>query len=315
MKRVVLIKTSQDIQTAHAYEHLYCRAIHTLFLKHKLFYYLDYTYQGNAYNNGLVSIRVDTYTPVGENLIANIADIDVQFDETTLGAILAQIVAEEKHYIRGNLEQLHYKLEELHEAPWHSLENVIQLDTAQSPRSRQTIWLSEEVAKTKTLHFNFILDADFAKNNRNLLPLFEIIANILLDNLVRSLSEQYGYYRSDNSSTYTPQASKVSQKLSGWVRLIPCLTDEQKSCKEILAAMFDLDIIPKMCHFFANSTYDKVFEAPDEIDIFKKTNILVGAEGWRQIGIEENVKKVLSQTSLSIRYGKDKQALQISELL
>ncbi len=316
MKRIILIKTCAETQIAHLYEHLYCEAIRALFKQHNLFYYIDYTYQGTTYNKGVVHITIDFYTPEAVGLIESLTELSVWFDDKALEPAIAQIVAEEKYYLRSSkkdrlLDQLH----ELHTQPWQSLDDFTLFDARQHRFSQKTLWLSEEKARVKKLQCDLLLDKNFAATHRSLLPLFDIVGGIIQENLSRELCNKYGYYRNDNPARYTKKSFKTSQELTGWVRYIPKFTDEAVFSKKTLENLLKSDLVERASAFFAKTHYDQAYEAPDELRLFEAMDILIGAKGWRQIGTKENIRRVLQHTTLQLNYGKEKQSFAIASLL
>lgn len=316
MKRITLIKTAAEIQVAHAYEHLYCEAIHALFNESNHFYYLDYSCRGTTYDSGLIHIEIDTYTPKAEHILEKTSGLTLSFSTVDLERVLAQIVAEEKRYVRGSeINKLQKALEAIQDKPWQTLEDLTVLDAQKLRRSRKSLWMTDQPARIKTLHCDLILDASFAQKNRQLVPVFDIVAYITQENLARELTRHFGYYREDNSSTYTSKTAKVSQELAAWTRVISELTNERQITEAFVAHLFDAGIVRRISSFLMQSTYALPFEAPNESGLFEASGILVGTAGWRQIGTEGNIREVLQHTTLQLTYGKEKQSFSLASLL
>ncbi len=316
MKRITLIKTAAEIQVAHIYEHLYCEAIRTLFKESNLFYYLDYSCRGTTYDNGLVHIEIDAYNPDAEKMLEKTRELILSFNKADLERALAQIVAEGKHYVQGSdVSTVQKALEAIQSNPWQTLESLELLDVQKLRRSRRTLWMTDKPAKIKTLHCDFILDVGLAQKNRHLIPIFDVVAYIVQENLARELTKQAGYYREDNPSTYTNKTAKVSQKLTAWTRVIPELTNERQITKVFITHLLDAGIVQRINNFLAQGSYTLPFEAPNEISLFEASNILVGAAGWHQIGTEEGIREVLQHTSIQLTYGKEKQTFALAPLL
>jgi hypothetical protein len=316
MKRITLIKTAAEIQVAHLYEHLYCEAIRALFNESNLFYYLDYSCRGTTYDSGLVHIEVDAYTPDAEQILEKTNKLILSFNTTDLERVLAQIVAEEKHYVYGDdVSKVQKALETIQNSPWQTLESLTILDVHKLRRSRKSLWMTDKPAKIKTLSCDLVLDVDFAQKNRHLIPIFDVVAYIIQENLARELTSHAGYYREDNPSTYTNKTAKVSQKLTAWARAIPKLTDERQITEVLVTRLFDAGIVQRISSFLMQSTYALTFEAPNETSLFEASGILVGAAGWHQIGTEENIREVLQHTTLQLVYGKEKQGFSLAALI
>lgn len=316
MKRITLIKTAAEIQVAHIYEHLYCEAIHTLFNESNLFYYLDYSCRGTTYDSGLVHIEVDAYTQKAEQILEKTNKLTLSFDTADLERVLSQIVAEEKHYVHGSeINKLQKALEAIQSSPWQTLESLTVLDVQKLRRSRRTLWMTDKPAKIKTVNCDLVLDTAFAQKNRHLIPVFDVAAYIIQENLARELTRHAGYYRENNPSTYTHKTAKVSQKLAAWARAIPELTNERQITEAFITHLFDAGIVRRVSDFLMQSTYALPFEAPNESGLFEASGILVGAVGWRQIGTEENIRTVLKHATLQLTYGKEKQGFAIEPLL
>lgn len=316
MKRITLIKTAAEIQVTHIYEHLYCEAIHTLFNESNLFYYLDYSCRGTTYDSGLIHIEIDAYTQKAQQILEKTNKLTLSFDTVDLERVLAQIVAEEKHYVRGSeINKLQKALETIQNIPWQTLESLTVLDVHKLRRSRKTLWMTDKPAKIKTLNCDLVLDTAFAQKNRQLIPVFDVAAYIIQENLARELTRHAGYYREDNPSTYTNKIAKVSHKLTAWTRVIPELTNERQIAEVFIKRSLDAGIVQRISDFLTQSTYTLPFEAPNEASLFEASGILVGAAGWRQIGTEENIRTVLKHATLQLTYGKEKQGFAIASLL
>lgn len=316
MKRIILIKTCTETQIAHLYEHMYCEAIRANFKSKKLLYYIDYTYQGTTYDKGLTHIVVDLYTPQAVELSGKLTNLNVTFEDAKLELAIAQIVAEEKHYLRASKKEgLISQLNELQDQPWEPLDDVVLFDAQQHRRTQRTLWLSEEKAKVKTLHCDLSLDNNFAPGHRNLLPLFDIVSNIIQENLARELCNKFGYYRNDNPAHYTRKNFKASQELAAWTRYTPSLTDEVSVCETTITWLVKIGLIERSAIFLGRAHYKQSDEAPDELRLLEATDILVGGRGWHQIGTEENISTVLKHTTLQLTYGKEKQSLALAPLL
>jgi hypothetical protein len=315
MKRVLLIKTSNEIQLAHLYEHLYLMAVVEFFKAHGLFDYLDYWFSGKTYHGGFIYLNIHLYSPAAEQLAGELSGLNPSFEQEAIEGAAVQIVAEKQHRLGGDLELLEVALADLHNQPWQTMNELTLLD-ARRRRSRKVLWDTDAKVRTKEMRCELVLDTEFARRRKDLLPLFDVVAHVLLDNLANELTDSYYYHMIGTASTYTKQVAKRTHTFRGWLQSVPTLTDELEACKLYVADMVRRGVAGRIAHFLQTSDYEAgeaVSTIPDELRLYEATGILVGAAGWHQIATESNIADILRRTSLQLTYGRERQQARLAD--
>lgn len=318
MKRIALCKTNHSPVLAHLYEHLYCRALTEMFRGKGLIRDLDYYYEARTYGSGIILLDVYLYTKEAEKCAAGISQQELPLDDRSLSMGIAQVNAERHQRLVGDsVESIAQGLRKVHLQQWQELEHVGSYDTHAVHRNRRSAWYTDEITEQmfRTMKCELLLDEAVA-GDRAIAPLFYLVSRIVEANLADGLIEVYGYFSEGHaSSTYTAKAAKEIYDFSAFTPVTSGLTDEIESCRNDIATMLQLGLAHKMTAYLQGATYKHEYAVPNEIQVYEATGALVGAQGWREIGTQANIIKLLHATTLTLTYGKQKQSLRIGDLL
>ena len=317
MKRLILVKTSPEVQLAHLYEHIYLMAVVECLKSHQLFDYLDYWFYGKTYYGGVMHLEVHLYTAEAEKLLPKLKRLDPSFDKDIIAGAVAQIIAEKGVRIGGNPNLFGKALQELQAQPWQTMDALTSY-TRFMRGSRKVFWDTDIKARTKEMHCALILDNTFVQQRRELLPLFDVVAHILQDNMANLLTDNYYYHLEGSTSTYTKQLAKRVCTFRAWLPAIARLTDELEVCRAFIVEAFHHNIMARTADFLQRVTYESyetMFITPDELKLYEATGILLGGAGWRKIATEPNIKILLQHTTLQLTFGRQRQSFRLDELL
>lgn len=316
MKRIVLIKTTNNPTLGHVYEHLYCQALFVYLSGLGLFYFVDYTLQGTTYENGLIDIGIDLYSPSAEALDDKLTRLPMAIDEKALEIALAQVVAEERHNVWGvKATRLLTLLQHMHDRPWLTLDAVRVIHLPRRQIVGRDLYLTEPRVRAQTLHLDLVADVEWLQAHPDLIPLFDIVSHVILENIARELTAEFGYYREDNPSMHTRSSARSSQKLVAWIKYRKQLTNEMRTARAAMQRLLQRGLVEKISDYLGGLRREQPHVAPDELAMFETTRALVGYRGWREIGTEANICDVLEHTTLELRYGRERQQIPLADVL
>lgn len=302
MKRLVLVKTCREIQTAHLYEHLFLASAVKLFKERNLFNYIDYRWSGRTYHGGFIYLYIILISPEAKALALKVNGLSIELSEKSVAGAICEINAEERKKIGGNHQLLMKALEELHDTPWQSLDNFDYLDTLKTRRSRKVLWSSDLAAHTKVLESEVILESSFGLRNRKLLPLYNVLATALLDNISSHLREEVHAYMYGDSSVHNNKITKEVTKFRVWIDQTIDLETEIKKCDALVKDMLKKDFVKRLSIFLIDHQTQEQLIVPDELKLYEKYQILIGQTGWKEISTEANVSKILEHTTLKLTF-------------
>ncbi len=311
MKNLILLKECRAIQLGHLYEHIFCAQIDALFLRHHLFQYLDYHHHGMMYYGGIVYIELEFYTDEAITLAKKIPRLNVVFDAVTIPTAASQILAEKEAPLSGTgFENIKKALEKLHAKPWQKIDDFGVLDTKSIKRTAGAFYLAKgDKLPARKLTMTVGLDSSFANSHRSILPLFRQVARLIIDTTRTGLTDKNGYYSFDDYFKQTHKTTamfsilKVAHAHGKGVNLASDLA----VCLKLIGDIKKLNCFKRLLEQLANMSY---YDAPD-IAInaersYQATSVLIGSKGWQQIATEKNVQLILKNTSLELKFGREK---------
>lgn len=315
-----LVKTCHETHLAHVYEHLYVHELYRIFDECELFDYLDYKIEGFTYG-GYVLVEVATYNARAHELLHKVPHLAVPIVDTAVNDTMSLIAVEEGHSLFGDMNTIKDELSVLNQQPWVSLNDIGFFDTG--PQSRETLrWhkfkainVDSAKVRTKQLKCRLALESSFIKKNRDLLPLFHIIAVILQNNLTRELAHQYQYYYNNLTGFYTTRAAQVDYLYNSWSKHRPSLTTELSSCSLRTQQLFQRGILDAIVTFLENTDYNLPQQSSNEEELVLAMNLLVGAAGWRKLADIDKAHDIIKHTTFELHYGKQKQSFKLAGFL
>lgn len=306
MQRLAIIKTSDNLDLAHVYEHLFCYAIENHFIHHKLISYIDYFYDARTYPNGLVHISLHLYSKDALAHAGHIAHLEPSFDEDTVNIALLEIMAEKQMEVSGDIKELIRLLKELHKSPWLPIDEVGILDVRSSKLSPKAIKLhSVPTDNFKTMK------CEIALSNENLKlpsiyaqPLFNVLAETISNNLTDMLARDYAYFGYETVNLHEESAVSFTRCYRVHQEQIDSLTTEVEDCEAMVATLLSNGLIEKTHAYLTRANFSLPLEAPDALAFYEKSELLVGGQGWRDIATTENIETVLQSMSISLSLGR-----------
>ncbi len=317
MNRIILVKTCNELELAHVYEHLYLSALSALFKERKLLDYLDYRWHGETHHGGYIYIYVALVTPQAQKLAAELACLDLSFAWESVIDAVAEVEAESKKRIGGNNKVALQELKKLHAQPWQTIDEFTYFDSKNMRRSRKIFWDSDQDAHTKILKSEFILDNTFVEENRIQLPLFRSVVRTLEDNVTHDLVREFNYYRLEGESTvYNKSTTKEGVAYRVRAKRDDHLENELDIYKMSITWALEQNFISKLVLFMQNRRQQgKELIGPDEVDIYKACGIFMGDKGWRETATEANIREIMKYTTLQLTFGREKQVVELASLL
>lgn len=311
MSRLVLIKTCKEIQLAHLYEHMFLSAFVEFCRTQKLLDYLDYRWFGRTYHGGFIYIDIVLVSPAAQRLSSNIMELDVKINKKSIEKAVYEINAEKQKRIGANESKLMAELRKLHAKSWQNRGDFLALDLRTLRRSKKVVWDSGITAYTRKLTLEVELNADFASQNRTLLPLFGIVARTILDNISSNLDARCYYFAYKSGSTYSKTIKEV-EHLRRW-RGSPDSTDELEVCTHAVAESLTNGLVSKTANFLQDARFRKEHILPDELEIYEKCEVLIGDKGWQEAATTDNIMRILEHSTLQVIRGRKRDEIALTD--
>ena len=306
MKRIVLTKISMTPNIAHIYEHIFNDALDEFFQSKKLYRYLDYEIDAQAFFNGLVYINVTLLSKEAIALETEIPRIKVDVSEDKIDGALWQITAELCSRLWSTEGQIEKHIQTLAKQPWVNIKDfdVTNIASLYSKTTEEDIEFTKTAAKNfKTLKCEFILDPKWANSNQDLIPLFAELSHVLSDSIATMLAVDFYYYPTGPTYTYKHRVYKETANLRTHIEQNPKLSDELEACKDCIDDLLAAGAIEKLVNQLQNVSYEPGTLAPDEIKLLESTGFYVGKKGWHRIATVKNALTILNNITLKITYG------------
>jgi hypothetical protein len=313
MKCLILIKPSNTPNIAHLYEHIFVGTVDNLFIKNKLYRYIDYHIDARAYLSGMVYIEILFYSDKAVTLSDEILRLEPKFNEDSIDGSLWQIMAEKQCSIFSKNDKIKEQLKLMQKYPWQTMDELATLDILDNRKAAIDFECTPTAKRNfKRLKCEIILETTFAKQNPKLTVLFTVLSYVLTDNISVMLSDDFYYFGTGNSCIYS---NKVTKGVANFIRhreQNPQLTDELLACKDCIKDMFANGVLERMVSFLQASTYKEPHKTPDEIKLYEATGILIGPRGWRAIATKQNIDNIINSTTLKLTYGKEIQKTKLA---
>lgn len=141
------------------------------------------------------------------------------------------------------------------------------------------------------------------------------MSSVLHDNFSDYLDDTHPYFVYDHKSYYAKGVAKEVDLFRVSSKLVPRLTNELEVCKTALKEMLEQNFIVRLENFLQEGLHRKEFVGPDELKVYEACGILVGDAGWRETGIEKNIKELLEHTTLRLVFKKEARVFKLSDVL
>lgn len=312
MRNLTLIKTHPNVQLGHLYEHLFVCQIDAYFYQHHLFESIDYLSRGTTYEQaGVITIDIDFHTDEAWSHKDALLALPLELGEnaTHVTQMLHQIEAEEPE--RLHITDKRRVLDELHaldKQPWQPIDSYSLLDTKTKRRQYQPIYLTNrKQAKKRTIHTTLSLDEKFLRAHRQLAPLFNVVGRFILRTIDNRATAHFGFYSGDLSGT--PRPLTVTNDMLLIPHTYKPVDSEEilRFSRETANFMLDDSTIGHIADELQRTSYESsVDNAPDVKRLLNETDVLIGSHGWQTIATPENIRQLLTNSTLTTRYGRQK---------
>lgn len=278
------------------------------FYENRLFPYLDYAITGRSLH-AVVYVEVDLYTEDAKKLAPKLPNLKIMLDERILDVAILQLGSELQRAFgmagQGNAvkKMLAEELHVLDAQSWKNIDDVAVID----PRKMKLVPGSfydlndKKENLTKKVDISYIVDDSFAKDHKELLPLYISITKLMSANTTASLWRQFGFcpdsvsYSPENHTTKTVQTFRMVESLK------VDLEDVRQVVSEALSDLYQEKAFSRLISALsraASSKPDCLF--PDPYTLYKQTDIIIGAKGWKQIATKENCKIILTAMEVTV---------------
>jgi len=312
MQRIILTKTSQTPNIAHLYEHIYVAQLDTFLNSHHFYRYLDYQIDARTYPDGLIYIDASLFfdeTDISEN---QLLEIKLLIDTDSINGALWQVSAEKRSEIFGQKGNIKKCLKVIDNQPWVPIKNLTMYNSETCINPIDFKYLPLTANHFKQLKCEIILDSKFAVTKPEYIPLFTVLAYILIDNISVMLADDFYYFGTGNDCLYEEKSAKEIANFITRREQNNKLTDELSACQDLVQKMKDNGFLVKLSRQLQCASPQKI--APDELKIYQSTGKLVGQQGWKNVAKETNIQEILNNIKLKISFGKVTQAITFNRL-
>ncbi|HSE29752.1 MAG TPA: hypothetical protein VLA77_04175 [Candidatus Saccharimonadales bacterium] len=307
MLKTTLVKICGSTDLAHLYEHLFYDALVQFMTDRGLVSRLDYFIHGRAFAPGLIHFDIDLYTEEAQSIKNDLTEQRINTDDPSVAVALLQLMSENKTLFHGN-KKIFEALAKVDEQPWQNLDLLNTLDLSAKIHDDPNINFNPTKEELITSTLKLTLSAEILE--QKLTPLFIVVGRIILSNLENTLMDTYGYYAFGESGRKNSTSLGLSSLFRASSKHRLKLTEELSDCKETLEWLNGID--------FANKAHRHLtslnIHLPDELEIYDASKLLIGRIGWRNIATKSNIQKVLEAAKLNIKYNKEDQELELSQI-
>lgn len=319
MQQLTLIKSHPCIQLGHLYEHLYMRQLNEFFYSKGLFKYTDYAAQGTTYDQGgAIVVEISLYTKATQQLAAKLADIQVPCTAGSPAILLAldQMIAEEAYQLHfSSTQSLVRGLQEISALPWQSIDEFDILDTTSVRRKGTPIRLTSTPSRRpRTLHVSLELDTKFGADNRQLAPLFNIVARTFLHTIGFKLVSTLGCYSDSLHGQIRPLRVHHELLVAPHIKDTVNLSTVVDLSQEVIRHMVTNGVLERTASDLQTIDYShRSHTAPDYEKLLHETGVLIGTQGWQTIATIDTIRRILEHMTLEVKYGRLKRSVRLND--
>lgn len=311
MKRLTLVKTTNNPNVAHLYEHIFCYALNKFFRNHNLFSYVDYHYDAKTYSEGFIHLNILLFTQESEVLADELGKLELSLDNESISIAIFEIMAEKKIVLYPNFDKLEKLLLQIDAQPWQPIADL----AIHSPSSNERTSAVLEKGDTKTSDFKTMrIVASLKKNDeeRYTQALFIILSNALLNNITDTLADRFACFGYAQTVANDDSNIKLTREYRVYAKIARTHTEYISACEDVIASMLEYGVKHKLAQYLQNSSYSVAFNAPDELAIYEDTGLLIGGEGWRQLVSDgKYMKYALDNLEIAMSLGGKTSPIQI----
>jgi len=297
-------------------------AVDDFLYENQLSLFLDYSITARTLS-GLIYVEIDLYTEEAKKLARKLPSLNIMLNEQTLNVALIQLGSELQRAFgmagQGNAarKMLAEELHVLDAQNWINIDEVAVIEPLNLklvPGSFFDLKDKKEIL-TKEVDISYVIDHDAIGSDAAMLALSIYIAKLISANVQAALSSQFGFYINEVNYTFERQIAKLTHSL----RIVKFLELNVEDIKQVtgdsLADLYEQKAFSRLIGALsraATTNSDCIF--PDPYTLYKQTNIIIGAKGWRQIATEENCKMILAHMKVVISVGDARASLDVATM-
>lgn len=307
-----LIKFSHDPHLAHVYEHLYVASLRSTLQAKGLFNYLDYDVSGFSYKSYIL-MELTAYNAHVRTIISASLPLSLAFENTNIKEAAYEVGIEHGKELKGDVDKIRQALVNLDSQPWRRLDEIDCFDSRMVSK-QPVIRLTNKLLSLRQLICRVTLSPKSAQD-RQLWPLFHVVATALLSNLLPNINNDYHYYYQHTKHVYKNNVVHLDYIYNGWTAYRPHLTTEATACAQAIKRMIANNIIATLTNYLKNADYTKQHGGPSCDDVANATGFLIGGAGWHKLADPKKIEDILKHTTIELRYGKQTQSISLQEHL
>lgn len=299
------------IQLGHLYEHIFCMHMSKFFREHGLFPYLDYSLDGKTYHGGVIVVDIELYSDKAIELSTELPEASTTFNKDTVLLALSQLVAEKQEpFGSESYDVLEKALYNIDKQPWQPIDTVGLIDTKRQRRQAGPLYITDGAPlPAHKLITSVLLDTEFAKTHRNLLPLFRQLAWLIVASLQETIANTHGYYSFDDkyvSNTKTIAIRNIFN-VANTREVDIDVTEVAETCTQTIKDLQRAYVFEKFLIELQNTSYYERSQLSPNIErTYEDTLILVGSKGWQELASEANYHTLLEHMSVEVKSGRQK---------
>lgn len=287
MHRLILTKAVYSTDVAHLYEHLFCMAVNSFFLKQHLFQYLDFSLVGKTHHNGVVVVDIEFYTKEAIKLAGEISSLQLDLNYDEIFIAMLQILAEEGEPVAmTSMDEVMADLKTIQSEAWIDYDKSDVLVSKKQEKSDSSFYVAQGESRTPSvLTASVNLRLDTIKEPAHL-PLFHQLAQFITENFQVTLGTKFGVYSYEDRFTKDDGIYSYNNYFK-----VPDTDEVELDLKEV--AVFVRQFINRLSdagaflRFFDSlknlSLYSNPNVVPDFERIYRETEVMMGAKGWSRL--------------------------------
>ncbi|MBL8159615.1 hypothetical protein JNJ66_04105 [Candidatus Saccharibacteria bacterium] len=319
MQTTTLIKLFTETHVAHLYEHFVAYHLHMSLKTKRLIEYIDYEYSAATYG-GYVLLDI-TASPANMPLIVNtVQTLGLDFRDDEISSALSILALEEDSKLSGEILRIKEKLNEVHGSDWIHLDDIgiLPVGTQGLHETRRqkfsTLNVVSEPVAAAPINVNFVLQPLDAYDVQRDFPLFQLMTNILHDNIGHELIWLHQMYFTEGL-VYKKAQSVVNQSV-----YLSHHTDDGSrerilaTCSKAVAYLLNLGFSQRFAQYLRDVSYDEHGNAPKEEDMVRSFHILVGGRGWRSMADANLIQPMIKNMVIEVQDDNATSRLSLQEL-
>ncbi|HEX6461673.1 MAG TPA: hypothetical protein VFZ58_00175 [Candidatus Saccharimonadales bacterium] len=293
-----LVKSHNDENVAHIYEHVYIAALRKVLFEHGLFVYLDFAVDG-ATTSAFIQIEVSIYTPYAQKVFDDLMPFHAQIDDYAIREAAYEVGIEHSVEIEGDVAKIKNAIMNLNRIAWSDKDGLNSANLGLQ-KKHSLVKYTDEKMSLEQLVCRALLNK--TENHSQVAPLFYIVATAVLTNLLLVLNGHYHYYFRRTEAYFDDDTMYVGDVYDGWKPYRPKLTDEVDECRKVLDKLIAEDVagrIKQYLHSIANGQQP----GPNYNEVSQTARAIVDTKNWREFADKKKIDSMLQNIVIELSYG------------